>query len=263
MSFEKIPLDRIQVGPEVARRRRPDTGLDKLTKSIRRWGLLYPIIVFPKEDKYELVVGQRRLLACKQLGWKKIPAKVISPVDTTEAKILSLIENIQKEELTHKDMIDVVQYLYKKFGSLKAVAEELGISFATVSAYIPLSLAPKWLRQMVEDRKISMGDAKRVVDCTMLPDGTIDEEKARKIAKEIAKMTVPKKRRLLDIARERPEASPEKIIEEAKKPSKETVMTVHLSTEFAKALKKAAEARAMSEEDLMRATLADWLTKSK
>ena len=73
-----------------------DTSLADLALSIKEKGLLNPITVFEREDgRYDLIIGQRRFLACKQLGLETIPAIVRGSMDDTDATILSLVENVQ------------------------------------------------------------------------------------------------------------------------------------------------------------------------
>jgi ParB family chromosome partitioning protein len=256
MQLLEIPVDKIYISEANVRRRKVKVGLDELKDSIRRIGLLQPIIVFQKEDKYELIVGQRRFLAVKELGWEKIPALVTSPPsDVAEGKIASLSENIHRKELPRRDIIDACDYLYAKYGSARAVAEELGVSESTVRNYLPLRLAPEPLIKMIEEKEISLTDARKAVQA-----GGADEEKVMKIAKELKKMTKEEKRRFTDIVKEKPEASAEEIIEEAKKPRIEVRVVVHLTPKWAEILDKAADDIGMDREDLAKTAIIDWLT---
>ena len=135
--YEKIPVNLIEVGTEQARLRKVDKNLDNLAENIKRLGLINPITVFPMEGKYVLIEGQRRLLAVKKLGWKEITAKIISKIeDPIFAKAYSFSENFLREDLVRKDVIDACTAFYKRYGSMKAVAEELGLPYHRVRKYV-------------------------------------------------------------------------------------------------------------------------------
>ncbi len=73
--------------------------LGEIANSIRRHGLLQPIIVRTKEDHFQVIAGSRRYLACKSLGWKRIACHVVE-LDDMQTFEISLIENIQRRSLT-------------------------------------------------------------------------------------------------------------------------------------------------------------------
>jgi len=254
--IEDIPVERIYVGKGAIRTRQIEADLDGLIKNIKRFGLLYPLIVSQKDDKYELIVGQRRLLAVKALGWKKVPAIIIGRLDVEEAKVLSLIDNVQRKDLSYADLMDAIEALYAKYGSTKSVAENLGVSQAMVRNWLPLSLAPKPIKEMIEKRKIKLSEARKIL---MIAGD--DERKMMLIAKEMQKMTVPEKRRLIDLSREKPRTPAKKLIEEVKKPAVETKLVIHLGPKFKQALDKAAKDLGMDSEDVFKTIIIDWLTR--
>src|SRR6266511_3303142 len=133
-----LPLDQIVIGPYQVRTRRVDQDIDELAESIRIHGLLSPIIVSGVGGgKFEILVGQRRFLACQKLGKPTIKAAILSEkVSEEEAKVISLTENLIRRDLASEDVIDACTFLYRKYGSVKAVAEQLGLSPRDVSDYI-------------------------------------------------------------------------------------------------------------------------------
>jgi len=255
MEYEEIPINKIFVSKANVRTRQVEAGLDQLAANIRRVGLLHPIIVFRTDDKYELIVGQRRYLACKKLGWDKIPALITGPIDETKGRIMSLSEGIHRRELPHADLIDAIEALYMKYGSPKLIAEELGITEATVRNWLPLSLAPEPLKEMIKEKKIKPTDARKAITA-----GGTDEKKIVEVAKHMAKMTAPEKRRLVDIAKEKPETPAEKLVEEAKKPYVEERVVIHLTPKYAKALDTASKDLGLDREDVAKTAVIDWLT---
>jgi ParB family chromosome partitioning protein len=121
-----------------------DTSLDDLADSIREKGLLNPIMVQKKDDgTYELIVGQRRFLACKKLGWNTIPAIIREKMDDTDATILSLIENVHRADMSPIDKARAYQKIYEKYQNYDKVARETGVSISTIKKYLTLlKLAP-------------------------------------------------------------------------------------------------------------------------
>src|SRR5207244_5520739 len=100
---------------------------------IERHGLQQPIVVQRVPGgKYEILIGQRRYLAYKQLRRKKIRAKIIATRDPLAAKILSYSENVQRRDLAPRDKAEVCTYLLNELGSIRAVADEIGVSEQTV-----------------------------------------------------------------------------------------------------------------------------------
>lgn len=96
-----LPIARILGNPYQPRRDVDEKHLRQLTQSIATHGVIVPIIVRPREgtDQYELVAGQRRLLACKRLGWKHVPA-VVRHYDDQQVMEVGLLENIQRSNLS-------------------------------------------------------------------------------------------------------------------------------------------------------------------
>ena len=121
-----------------------DTDIGGLAKSIADQGLLSPITVVKLPDgKYDLIIGQRRYLACKKLGWTKIPAIIRDTMEETDAVVLSLIENVHRADVSPIDKSRAYDMIYQKFESYDKVAQETGVSVTTVRKYMKLlQLAP-------------------------------------------------------------------------------------------------------------------------
>jgi ParB family chromosome partitioning protein len=258
MELKYIPIDKIDVSEGNVRKRKLTLGLDELKKSLDLIGLQQPVVVFPKDDRYELIIGQRRLYAAKQLGWKTIPALIRKPTNITEAKIISLSENIQRVRLSPKDMSEACNYLFEKLGSAKAVAEALGVSQMTVNKYLSFHrIAPEPIKKLVEEKKITVPDAMKIV-AYVWP----DKEKAIKIAEKIAEMPRPEKERVFDVIRETPEKPVEKIFERAEETKVRKEFIIHFPENYALALEKAAEDRNMEPEDVVKDVVIEWLQEN-
>lgn len=127
--FTIIPIDLL-----VFSGRNPRTemrGLQEFADNIREYGVLEPIIVRPKEEKFEVVVGERRVRASIVAGLKEIPA-IIRAITDRQADELRLIENIHREDLTDSEKGDAVLSLLEnypeKYPTMKAIAEMLNKS---------------------------------------------------------------------------------------------------------------------------------------
>jgi len=139
---EDLPyrLDDIVVSPDNVRLSDPTKNLDELAASIRRHGLLQPVVLVGEYGKppYQLITGQRRFLAHQQiLKASKIQAVFAGKLSKTELVVRSLVENLQRQELEYDDTAKAVTYLYEKYGQdERKVAEHTGLSLAKVRDFI-------------------------------------------------------------------------------------------------------------------------------
>lgn len=144
-----------------------DTGLDDLASSIQESGLLNPVIVRRRDSgKYELIVGQRRFLACKRLGWNSIPAIIRDKLDDTDAIILSLVENVHRADMSPIDKARAYQTIYEKYKDRDRVARETGVSIPTIKRYLLLlNLAPSIQQRLSSsDGPAGVGTLSRLAD---------------------------------------------------------------------------------------------------
>ncbi len=160
MIVREIPIQDVDISEFNTRKNladgQYDSTIEDLAKSIGRQGLLSPITVFQKPDgRYALVAGQRRLLACKQLGWSMIPAIVRDSMADADATAISLVENVHRADMNPRDKAIAFKALLDRFGNLQAVSHETGVGIPTIRKYIQLlNLAPQ-LQQ-----KLAAGEAK-------------------------------------------------------------------------------------------------------
>ena len=142
MRTQDLAIGSIRISPLNTRRDleagTEDSSLDDLAESIRERGLIQPVVVTPSRDGYELIAGQRRYLACKQLGMTTIAAVVRSDLDATDATVLSLIENVHRAEMSPMDKARAYQQLHRIYGTKTRVAQQTGVSVATVTRYMRL-----------------------------------------------------------------------------------------------------------------------------
>ena len=129
-----IPIAQIVPSPNQTRRLFSQAALDELATSMEQVGLLQPITVrAAAQKKYELVAGERRLRAARQLGWRYIEARVID-VPQQNAALLTIIENLQRENLNFFEEAESYKLLMQEYGMTQdQIAYRIGKRQSTVS----------------------------------------------------------------------------------------------------------------------------------
>jgi ParB family chromosome partitioning protein len=159
----RIPLDAIQSSP-----RNPRAGLplvEELAESIRAYGLLQPIVLRPFGEGYEVVAGHRRLAAVHTLGWSDIPA-VVRRADDGEAFLLTLVENLQRSDLSAREESRALETLVRERGwSTRQVAEAIKRSPAYVSKRLRVFEDPV-LSPLVLQNRITISAAEELLTLT-------------------------------------------------------------------------------------------------
>jgi len=146
----------------------PRTAFDKsaladLVASIKEKGVLQPILVRKKGAGYEVVAGERRLRAARQLGMPEVPA-VIRDVDDKEALVIALVENIQREELNPVEEAHAFQRLIDEFNFTQdAVAQAVGKDRSTISNILRLLKLPKEIQKSIAEGLFSFGHARTLL----------------------------------------------------------------------------------------------------
>ena len=129
-----IPEYKIKPNPYQPRKVFDEEKIEQLATSIAQYGLLQPITVLPMEDgNYQLVAGERRLLACRRLKMQEVPA-ILTSMDEERSSALALVENIQRCDLNYFEEAMAIQKLMKMVGyTQQAVAKKLGKNQSTVA----------------------------------------------------------------------------------------------------------------------------------
>ena len=165
LAIDDIVVDRFQV-------RTTNTGelSDELIASIKEFGLIHPIIVCRSkrfEDKWEVVCGQRRLLAHMKMGEKSIKAGLIDRVLTSEeGTAVSANENVHQLQMSRPDLVDLCEDLYLRYGTLRAVEEKTKIPYYFVKKYVRLGRLDDTLRTMVLNKEVGLDLALKAQDAT-------------------------------------------------------------------------------------------------
>lgn len=144
-----IPLNQIVSNPLQFRRGYNEQRLVDLARSIMNYGLIEPIIVRPCDDKYQIVTGTRRYRACYLLGKRQIAA-IIREMNNEEAAAVSLMENLQHQELTYIEEAEAYNCLINGFGfSREELARKTGRSQSAISDKLRLLKLPEYIRNNI------------------------------------------------------------------------------------------------------------------
>lgn len=162
-SLRELPIGNVVPNPYQPRTHVDEGALSELTASIEASGLLQPVIVRPKNGKFELIAGERRWRAIQRLGWAKIPA-VVREVDDQTLLTLALIENLQRDDLTSIDEAAGYQRLGDEFKIPQAeIARLVGRNRSTVANLLRLLKLPDEVKALVQEGKLSEGHARALL----------------------------------------------------------------------------------------------------
>jgi ParB family transcriptional regulator, chromosome partitioning protein len=162
-SLRELPVNNVVPNPYQPRTQVDEVTLGELTSSIEASGLLQPVVVRPRNGKYELIAGERRWRAVQRLGWTKIPA-VVRDVDDPTLLTLALIENLQRDGLSAIDEAAGYQRLGEEFKLPQAeIARRVGRNRSTVANLLRLLKLPEAVKNLVQERKLSEGHARALL----------------------------------------------------------------------------------------------------
>lgn len=161
-----IEISKIDVNPNQPRKNFDPTALKELSESIKEHGVIQPIILAPRGQRYLLVAGERRFRAAKMAGLKEIPAVVREYTDN-QIQEIALLENIQREDLNPIETAKAMKELLENFGwTQEILASRLGKSRPAVANFLRLLALTPEVVKMVESGKLSAGHARALVVVT-------------------------------------------------------------------------------------------------
>ena len=158
--IRNVPVDRIDPNPEQPRMTFDEDALKELAASVTEHGVLQPILIRPADGgRYQLVAGERRWRASKIAGLHEIPA-LIEEIDDDTALEISIIENLQREDLSPLDEALMYERMTSDHGySLRKLAQKLGKDKGYVENRLRLAGAPPEIKQLVSLRKDTLSHA--------------------------------------------------------------------------------------------------------
>src|SRR5688572_13391444 len=169
-ALRELPIGSVLPNPYQPRTHVDEEGLVELAASIEASGLLQPVIVRPRNGKFELIAGERRWRAIQRLGWAKIPA-VVREVDDQTLLTLALIENLQRHDLTSIDEASGYHRLGEEFKLAQAeIARLVGRNRSTVANLLRLLKLPEEVKALVQEGKLSEGHARALLAVEQEPE---------------------------------------------------------------------------------------------
>ena len=176
-----VPVDRIEPNPQNPRLAFDEATLGELAASIREHGVLQPILVRPlDENRFQLIAGERRWRASKIAGMATIPA-LVEDIDDSTALEISIIENLQREDISPLDEAVMYDRMIKEHGySIRRLAEKLGKDKGYVENRLRLADAPPEVRALVSLRKDTLSHAYELMKVA-------DPKKRKRLADAVAR----------------------------------------------------------------------------
>ena len=197
---DEIDILKIKPNPYQPRKEFKEENIKELAESIKKYGLLQPVVLIRDEDGYILVAGERRLRACKLLGYKNIKGIVVD-YSKNELREYALIENIQREDLNPVEVALSLQSLIKEHGyTHEELAGVISKSRSYVTNLLRILNLPEFVKEKIKEGTITLGHAKILIG--------LEEEKLKEVVANIeeSKLNV---------------RDTEKLIQKLKKPKRE------------------------------------------
>ena len=165
VSKEYFPCDIELIRPNryQPRLRFPEDELEGMARSIKEQGIIQPLLVRKDENGYELVTGERRLRAAKKAGLDQVPV-IVKAITVTNLLEMSIVENIQREDLNPMEEAEAYYQLIAKFDLTQdQAAARVGKSRSAVANFLRLRQLPEQIKASIMDGTLSMGHARALL----------------------------------------------------------------------------------------------------
>ena len=188
----EIPIENIVPNPYQPRKVFSQSALEELSKSIKTYGILQPITVRAKDDKYELIAGERRLRAAKLANLQTVPA-IINNMSDESSAVLALLENLQREDLNFIEEAMGYENLIKEHAfTQQQLAEKLGKNQSTIANKLRILRLPNEIKINLVEKDLTERHARALLK---LPNEELMREVLDKVIKN--ELTVKKTEKLI------------------------------------------------------------------
>ncbi|MGF7228983.1 MAG: ParB/RepB/Spo0J family partition protein [Candidatus Saccharibacteria bacterium] len=173
--IQQISLDALIANPDQPRQHFDEVALEQLAESIKRYGIIQPLVVSPRKDGgYAIVAGERRFRAAKKAGLTKVPT-VVRTSEELEQLEIAIVENVQRVDLSPLEQAVSIERLHQQFNmKYDAIAERLGKAASTVNNIVRLLQLPETAREALHARKISEGHARAILALKDMPEKQLE-----------------------------------------------------------------------------------------
>jgi ParB family transcriptional regulator, chromosome partitioning protein len=159
-----LPEDSIRKNTYQPRHNFDEKTLEELARSIAEKGIIQPIIVQDRGDHYELIAGERRLLAARRAGLKNVPALVREVRDKKDLLEIAIIENIQREDLNPIDRALSYRRLIDEFGETQEqIAERVGKDRSSIANELRILDLPREIKDLIREGRLNFGQARALL----------------------------------------------------------------------------------------------------
>ena len=176
-----VSIHEIEPNKNQPRKQFDDDSIEELADSIKQYGVIQPLIVQKKEGHYEIIAGERRWRACKKAGIKEIPV-IVREYDEKETLKISLIENLQREDLNPIEEAKAYQQLYETYGLKQdEIASSVSKSRTAITNTMRLLKLDDRVQKMLMENIITSGHGRTLLS---IEDGDLQYKMAEKILDE-------------------------------------------------------------------------------
>lgn len=167
---QKLFTNDIVSNPAQPRRDFDETALAELAESIKQYGVLQPLLVMPKNGKYQIIAGERRWRASKIAGLQKVPV-VVRTAEELEQLEIAIVENIQRVDLSPLEQAASIQRLHELFHvSYENIAKRLNKAESTLHNIVRLLKLPPSAQEALREKRISEGHARTILALKQFPE---------------------------------------------------------------------------------------------
>lgn len=168
---QEVPIENIDANPYQTRRRLNEQALEELAESIRVSGVVQPVVLRPMANgRFQLVAGERRWLASKRAGRATVPG-VIRQISNEQALEITIIENLQREDLNPVEQAHAFERLSREFNmTQEQIATRTGKDRASIANFIRLLKLPESVQNAMEEDSLSFGHGKVLLALAGFPE---------------------------------------------------------------------------------------------
>lgn len=169
--IEKIPVSHLIANKYQPRQVFDDEAIGQLAASIKKYGILQPLVVTPGDSgNYMIIAGERRWRASQVAGLDRVPVIVRSSKELEQLEI-ALIENVQRVNLSPLEQAESIEYLHKQFGvSYDMISERLGKAVTTIHNIVRLLQLPERAASALREKSITEGHARTILALKEYPE---------------------------------------------------------------------------------------------
>jgi ParB family chromosome partitioning protein len=163
--YIEVDIDDIYPNPYQPRKKFSPDKIKELAESLKEAGMIQPVVLYKddNDNKYYLMVGERRWRAAQYLKWTKIPA-IIKDLNQDDVIVGALVENIQREDLNAIEIAEGLEILIQQMGlTQERASERLGMNRSTLTNYLRLLKLPEAVKESVISGAISQGHARSIL----------------------------------------------------------------------------------------------------